>query len=93
MKQRLWWVALNVLAVIIVLARIRWALYGLEGFWTGIIKLYTPFGAEQIGADFESLVEDWIVFVVIRHDFWRYPKSTGLVEKKAPESSHPEING
>jgi hypothetical protein len=32
-----------------------------------IIKLYPPIGPQQLGADIESLVEDLVVFLAVRH--------------------------
>lgn len=89
MRQRIWLISLNALAIVIVLGRIGWALYGSEGFWVGIFKLYPPFGAEQIGADVESVVEDFVVFLAIRDDFWRLRSTLGR-RREAPEPGRPE---
>jgi hypothetical protein len=62
-----WTRVLYLLAILFILGRIGNTLYGDQGFWTGIIKLYPPLSPELFGRDIESLGEDFIVFLAIRH--------------------------
>jgi hypothetical protein len=84
MKSRAGWAVIYILAVFIVLARIGNALnpgHRIEG----ILKLYPPLSGEQIGADVESLFEDLIVIVAIRHSLRKDSKS-GEIENREADS-------
>jgi hypothetical protein len=73
MKSRIDWIVIYVLAFIVVLGRIGNAT-GSGHVLSEIIKLYPPIGPQQLGADIESLVEDLVVFLAVRHALKREVK-------------------
>lgn len=82
MKSGFWTRVLYLLAVFVILARIENAIE--HGFWIGALKLYLPLSPELLGADLESLGEDFIVFWAIRDLvlFFRNRKAVALATHK-----------
>jgi hypothetical protein len=83
MKGSRWWILVYVLAVFIILGRIGNVMNAQGPVWKALLSIRTPLSPQAIGYIFEGLVEDFIVFLAIRHIF----SKDKLAEPKGLEPS------